>query len=134
MHAIGIGDEVLLSTGDFGLNGRSMRNVRQAVQRTHNAGVLTEVVREGDLDEPERTRLRSLATEAMGGVEERGFSMNMDGMLTGRHAFPILVIARGTRTASRSASRDTCRARPDGACRSTRCAAPRARPTASTSG
>ena len=96
MHAIGIGDEVLLSTRDFGLGGRSMRNVRQAVQRTHNAGVLTEVVREGDLDEYERTRLRALATEAMGGVEERGFSMNMDGMLTGRHAFPILVIARDT--------------------------------------
>jgi lysyl-tRNA synthetase class 2 len=95
MHAIGIGDEVLLSTGDFGLSGRAMRNVRQAVQRTHNAGVTTEVVREGDLPEPDRTTLRALATEAMGGVEERGFSMNMDGMLTGRHAFPVLVIARG---------------------------------------
>lgn len=95
MRAIGIGDEVLLSTGDFGLRGRGMRNVRQAVQRTHNAGVTTEIVRESDLDEPTRTALRELATEAMNGVEERGFSMNMDGMLTGRHAFPILVIARG---------------------------------------
>jgi lysyl-tRNA synthetase class 2 len=71
-----------------------MRNVRQAVQRTHNAGVTTEVVREGDLDEADRAELRNLATEAMGGAEERGFSMNMDGMLTGRHAFPILVVAR----------------------------------------
>jgi lysyl-tRNA synthetase class 2 len=95
MHSIGIGDEVLLSTGDFGLGGRSMRNVRQAVQRTHNAGVTTEVIREGDLGEPDRTNLRALAAEATGGAEERGFSMNMDGMLTGRHAFPILVIARG---------------------------------------
>lgn len=95
MHAIGIGDEVLLSTGEFGLAGRSMRNVRQAVRRTHNFGVTTEVMREGDLDERARTTLRTLATEAMGGAEERGFSMNMDEMLTGRHAFPILVIARG---------------------------------------
>jgi lysylphosphatidylglycerol synthetase-like protein (DUF2156 family) len=95
MRAIGIGDEVLLSTDGFGLEGRSMRNVRQAVQRTHNAGVTTEVVREGDLDEPGRTELKALATEAMHGAEERGFSMNMDGMLTGRHAFPVLVVARG---------------------------------------
>lgn len=95
MRAIEIGDEVLLSTREFGLGGRGMRNVRQAVRRTHNAGVTTEVVREGDLDEPGRERLRALATEAMGGAEERGFSMNMDALLTGRHAFPVLVIARG---------------------------------------
>jgi lysyl-tRNA synthetase class 2 len=94
MHSIGIGDEVLLATSEFGLGGRSMRNVRQAVRRTHNFGVTTEVVPEGELSETDRTRLRALATEAMGGVEERGFSMNMDGLLTGRHTFPVLVIAR----------------------------------------
>jgi lysylphosphatidylglycerol synthetase-like protein (DUF2156 family) len=94
LRAIGIGDEVLLSTSEFGLGGRSMRNVRQAVRRTHNAGVTTEIVPEGDIPEPDRVRLRALATEAMGGVEERGFSMNMDGLLTGRHRSPIVVIAR----------------------------------------
>jgi lysyl-tRNA synthetase class 2 len=71
-----------------------MRNVRQAVRRTHNAGVTTEVLPEGALTEDDRERLRALATEALGGVEERGFSMNMDGLLTGRHAFPVLVVAR----------------------------------------
>jgi lysylphosphatidylglycerol synthetase-like protein (DUF2156 family) len=94
MRAIGIGDEVLLSTREFGLSGRNMRNVRQAVQRTYNAGVTTEVLSEGDLGEADRERLRTLATEALGGVAERGFSMNMDGLLTGRHSFPLLVVAR----------------------------------------
>jgi lysylphosphatidylglycerol synthetase-like protein (DUF2156 family) len=94
MRSIGIGDEVLLSPAEFSMGGRGMRNVRQAVRRTHNAGVTTEVVREGDLDDADRERLRGLATEAMGGVEERGFSMNMDGLLTGRHAFPVVVVAR----------------------------------------
>jgi len=94
MHSIGIGDEVLLSPAEFGLGGRSMRNVRQAVRRTHNFGVGTEVVPEGELSETDRARLRALATEAMGGVEERGFSMNMDGLLTGRHTFPVVVVAR----------------------------------------
>jgi lysyl-tRNA synthetase class 2 len=71
-----------------------MRNVRQAVRRTHNAGVRTEILREGDLSEPDRAKLRALATDAMGGAEERGFSMNMDELLTGRHAFPVVVVAR----------------------------------------
>lgn len=94
MRSIGIGDEVLLDPGEFGLRGRGMRNVRQAVQRTRNAGVTTEIVREGDLPEDERARLRALATEAMGGAEERGFSMNLDDLLTGRHETPVIVIAR----------------------------------------
>lgn len=71
-----------------------MRNVRQAVQRTRNAGVSTEIVREGELPETARTRLRTLAAEAMGGAEERGFSMNLDDLLTGRHETPVIVIAR----------------------------------------
>jgi lysylphosphatidylglycerol synthetase-like protein (DUF2156 family) len=94
MHSVGIGDEVLLAPGEFGLGGRSMRNVRQAVRRTYNAGVTTEVVQEGALSEADRAELRTLATDAMGGAEERGFSMNMDGLLTGRHTFPVVVVAR----------------------------------------
>ncbi len=94
LHSVGIGDEVLLAPCGFALNGRSMRNVRQAVRRTVNAGVTTEVVREGALDEDERVRLRAVATEAMDGADERGFSMNLDGLLTGRHTSPVVVVAR----------------------------------------
>jgi lysylphosphatidylglycerol synthetase-like protein (DUF2156 family) len=94
MRAVGIGDEVLLSPAEFGTRGRGMRNVRQAVQRTHNAGVRTEIVREGDLDEGERARLHALSGTAMGGAPERGFSMNLDELLTGRHAAALVVVAR----------------------------------------
>ncbi|WP_433175319.1 bifunctional lysylphosphatidylglycerol flippase/synthetase MprF [Actinoallomurus sp. CA-150999] len=94
LRSIGIGDEVVLTPTEFGLSGRSMRNVRQAVQRTRNAGVTTEVVREGDLSADERARLKAVATEAMGGADERGFSMNLDDLLTGRHASSIIVFAR----------------------------------------
>ncbi|MCW2946785.1 MAG: hypothetical protein JWR24_3502 [Actinoallomurus sp.] len=94
LRSVGVGDEVLLTPGEFGLSGRSMRNVRQAVQRTRNAGVTTEVVHEGELSGDDRARLQVVATEAMGGAEERGFSMNLDGLLTGKHASPIVVVAR----------------------------------------
>ena len=43
------------------IGGRSMRNVRQAVQRTRNAGIGTEVVREGDLDDTDRARMGETA-------------------------------------------------------------------------
>ncbi len=95
LHSVGIGDEVLLTPGEFGLGGRGMRNVRQAVQRTHNAGITAEVVREGDLGEVDRALLQDVAAGAMGGAEERGFSMNLDGLLTGRHTSPVVVVARG---------------------------------------
>jgi lysylphosphatidylglycerol synthetase-like protein (DUF2156 family) len=96
LRSIEIGDEVLLSPNEFGL---SMRNVRQAVQRTRNAGVTTRVAREGDMSPDERARLQVVATEAMGGAEERGFSMNMDDLLTGRHASSVVVVARDCESA-----------------------------------
>ena len=92
MRSVGIGDEVLLTPGTFGLAGRDMRNVRQAVQRTRNAGITTEVVLEGDLEEDDRAAFQALASGAV--AEERGFSMNLDGLLTGRHTSPVIVVAR----------------------------------------
>jgi lysylphosphatidylglycerol synthetase-like protein (DUF2156 family) len=94
MRSVGIGDEVMLTSSEFRLSGRNMRNVRQAVQRTRNAGITTEVVREGTMPEEDRARLQTLATDAMGGAEERGFSMNLDGLLTGAHASSVVVVAR----------------------------------------
>ncbi len=37
-RTIGFGDEVVVRPGEFTLTGRRMRNVRQAVKRTENAG------------------------------------------------------------------------------------------------
>jgi lysylphosphatidylglycerol synthetase-like protein (DUF2156 family) len=95
LRSIGYGDEVLLDPADFSLSGRHMRNVRQAVARTRNSGVTSEVLLEGDLNDGERARLRVLAAEAVGGEEEeRGFSMNLDGLLTGQYDDTIIVVAR----------------------------------------
>lgn len=93
MRSIGFGDEVLLYPGEFGLAGRKMRNVRQAIQRTENSGITTEIAREGALPPARLAELRTLATDAMGGADERGFSMNLDSLLTGRHADAVIVIA-----------------------------------------
>jgi len=94
MHAIGIGDEVVLDTAAFGLGTRRMRNVRQAVRRTHNCGVTTEVLREGALRPELRAELAGISTRWLDGVPERGFSMNLDGVLRGVHPECVLVVAR----------------------------------------
>jgi MYXO-CTERM domain-containing protein len=94
LRTIGIGDEVLLDVDGFTLTGRAMRNVRQAVARTHNLGVTTTVVREGDLPEVPRAELAGLSARWRGRPAERGFSMILDGLLTGRHPDCLLVIAR----------------------------------------
>ena len=47
MRAIPFGRDVVIDAADFHLTGRARRNLRQAVQRTHNAGITTEVIGEG---------------------------------------------------------------------------------------
>jgi lysylphosphatidylglycerol synthetase-like protein (DUF2156 family) len=94
MHGIGIGDEVVLDVAGFGLSTRRMRNVRQAVRRTHNAGATTEVVREGDVDPRLRDELVAVSAQWLDGARERGFSMNLDGFLRGVYPECVLVVAR----------------------------------------
>lgn len=49
--AVPIGRDVVIAVQRFTMAGRRFRNLRQAVQRTRNAGVSTEVVAEQDLDD-----------------------------------------------------------------------------------
>ncbi len=93
LKTVGIGDEVVLPVEGFDLSGRAMRNVRQAVQRTHNMGVTTRIVREGDLPGALRAELASVSSRWLNGSRERGFSMILDGMLAGTHPDCLLVIA-----------------------------------------
>ncbi|WP_412516899.1 phosphatidylglycerol lysyltransferase domain-containing protein [Actinomadura madurae] len=92
-RAIGYGDEVVLRPGEFSLAGRQMRNVRQAVRRTENAGVTSEIVPERDLTPALRAKLLDVASRSLGGAAERGFSMNLDELLTGYHPGAVVAIA-----------------------------------------
>lgn len=76
-----IGDEAVLDVATFSLGSRSMRNLRQAVRRSMNAGVGVTV---GPLDEPLARRLAPVLADWLGGRAERGFAMNLDRMLVPR--------------------------------------------------
>ncbi|MEE6179733.1 bifunctional lysylphosphatidylglycerol flippase/synthetase MprF [Mycobacterium sp. 050134] len=95
MLAVPMGRDVVVDVRHFTLKGRRYRNLRQAVQRTHNFGVTTEFADEqrlGDALVGELTEVLYAAHRAA--RTERGFCMNLDGALQGRFPGVTLAIAR----------------------------------------
>lgn len=79
-RGVAIGRDVVIDVENFAMNGRAFRNLRQAVQRTRNAGVTTAVYEERVLPPDLRERLRAIVA-ASRRDEHRGFSMIMDQLL-----------------------------------------------------
>ncbi|MEU1732028.1 phosphatidylglycerol lysyltransferase domain-containing protein [Streptosporangium sp. NPDC020145] len=75
LSALEIGDEAVVETAGFTLQGRAMRNVRQMVNRVERAGYTCRVRRVGTLSETERRLIREAADSWRGTETERGFSM-----------------------------------------------------------
>jgi lysyl-tRNA synthetase class 2 len=75
LTALELGDEAIVNTADFSLAGRSMRNVRQMVNRVAKHGYVAEVRRIGDIPPAELAGIISAAGSWLGGQTERGFSM-----------------------------------------------------------
>jgi lysylphosphatidylglycerol synthetase-like protein (DUF2156 family) len=95
LRQVPIGNDVVIDVATFNLVGRKFRNLRQAVQRTHNCGVTTEVVGEQELDgKPLAELTEMLLASPRGARTERGFSMALDGALEGRYPGIQLIIAR----------------------------------------
>jgi lysyl-tRNA synthetase class 2 len=87
MRGLVIGDEAVLDVASFSLQSRRMRNVRQAVSRTRNAGIEVSFAEPSAALERE---LRPVLDDWLAGRQLRGFSMNLDAMLADR---PDTVIA-----------------------------------------
>lgn len=95
LRAVPIGRDVVVDVPGFEMAGRRFRNLRQAVQRTHNCGITTELVAEQALDDRQLTELiEVLRASRKGAHTDRGFSMNLDGVLEGRYPGVQLIIAR----------------------------------------
>ncbi len=73
-----LGDEAILDAGSFTLDSPRLRNVRQAVKRSANFGVTTEVVWEVDIPPSLVASLRGITVRARGGQREEGFSAALD--------------------------------------------------------
>jgi lysylphosphatidylglycerol synthetase-like protein (DUF2156 family) len=92
LRAVPIGRDVVIDVDNFTLTGRAFRNLRQAVQRTHNSGVTTRIYDETDLPPDLYDNLRSLVASSKRN-KNRGFSMILDGLLENQHAGTLLAVA-----------------------------------------
>lgn len=75
LNVLELGDEAILYTKQFNLNGREMRPVRQAVNRARKAGVTVEIRRHRDIPAPEMQDIIECADAWRDTETERGFSM-----------------------------------------------------------
>jgi lysylphosphatidylglycerol synthetase-like protein (DUF2156 family) len=95
LRAIPIGRDVVINVGEFSLSGRSKRNLRQAVQRTHNAGITTDIVAEATLSADLRAELADVMKASGRATDgERGFTMMLGDTLSGHYPDVWLIIAR----------------------------------------
>ncbi|MCW2915286.1 MAG: Lysylphosphatidylglycerol biosynthesis bifunctional protein LysX [Actinomycetia bacterium] len=75
MDALELGDEAILELSEFNLDGREMRQVRQAVRRIDRAGYTVRVRRHSQIPPEEMADLIAHADRWRDGATERGFSM-----------------------------------------------------------
>lgn len=72
------GDEAVVETAAFSLEGRPIRKVRQSVHRLQNLGFEARVLRPSEVDDDLRAELEAIARTWRGDAPERGFVMALD--------------------------------------------------------
>ncbi|WP_137722843.1 bifunctional lysylphosphatidylglycerol synthetase/lysine--tRNA ligase LysX [Prescottella subtropica] len=90
-----LGDEAILNTRDFTLNGREMRQVRQAVNRVRKQAVTVRMRRHRDLTDQEMADAVTHADDWRDTETERGFSMALGRLGDGLDGDCLLVEAIG---------------------------------------
>ncbi|WP_367323741.1 phosphatidylglycerol lysyltransferase domain-containing protein [Streptomyces sp. HUAS ZL42] len=75
LDALELGDEAVVDVGEFTLEGRAMRTVRQAYNRVKRAGCSVRIRRHEDITPDEMAYLIRRADDWRDGATERGFSM-----------------------------------------------------------
>lgn len=94
LRSIYIGDEAIVDTGTFSLEGRPMRKVRQSVTRLVTAGFTVSLETVAALDEATRDELDAVSSRWREGRAERGFVMTMEGVTDSQATDGVTVIAR----------------------------------------
>jgi lysyl-tRNA synthetase class 2 len=94
LRALYIGDEAVVETAGFSLEGRTIRKVRQSVARLEKSGYTAELAELSELDEHTLCELEAVTKRWLAGACERGFAMSMDSLRTERQAAGVVVLAR----------------------------------------
>ena len=97
LRALYIGDEAVVDTRSFTLDGRAIRKVRQSVNRLSAAGYTSEVHALGALDSATLDELERISVSSRAGAPQRGFAMAMDGLACPHDADTTVVVGRDVR-------------------------------------
>lgn len=101
LRALYLGDEAIVETATFSLEGRRIRKVRQATHRLAKAGYRTELRIVGEMTPAELDELEAISARWRDGADERGFAMAMDTLRGDHLADSVVVLARDDRGAVR---------------------------------
>jgi len=80
LRALYHGDEAVVETASFSLEGRGIRKVRQSVTRLQKAGFTSRALWAREIDAPLRAELEQIARAWRGNAPERGFVMALDAL------------------------------------------------------
>jgi lysyl-tRNA synthetase class 2 len=94
LHSLYHGDEAIVDTQSFSLDGRPIRKVRQSVHRLEGAGYVAEVLRPSDIGDAVRDELEAVADEWRGDRPERGFVMALDTLFALDDAQAVFVVGK----------------------------------------
>ena len=94
LRALYMGDEAIVDTASFTLEGRAIRKVRQSVTRLEKAGFSAELTAVARLDDATFAALDRVSSAWRGGEHERGFSMALDALRRDDQDDTVVVIAR----------------------------------------
>ena len=82
LHALYHGDEAVVDTASFSLDGRAIRKVRQSVHRLRKAGFSAQVLPPSAIDSRLRRELGEITDAWRGDQPERGFAMAFDSLFS----------------------------------------------------
>ena len=97
LRSLYVGDEAIVDTGRFTLEGRAIRKIRQSVSRLETAGYSVEARDFERLDAAMLDELEHVSALWREGAVERGFTMAMDSLRGAHQAGSVVVAARDDR-------------------------------------
>ena len=94
LRSLYLGDEAIVETAAFSLEGRAIRKVRQSLSRLAKAGFTASVAELRSLAPAELAELERISAEWLQGQPERGFVMAMDVLDPAAQPDSLVVVAR----------------------------------------
>jgi lysyl-tRNA synthetase class 2 len=94
LRSLYLGDEGVVDTRAFSLEGRAIRKVRQSVSRLEKNGYTAGLQDLAQLDEQQLAELERVSRNWRAGKAERGFTMSLDALRQEDHGDSLVVVGR----------------------------------------